>query len=159
MKEVHFDRYAFDPRCHRRKQRNVLTYDEFQFMQVQHRRQCSYHHAPEWVFDDKLVRKVIAAQVAMLAGLNSAPADLDSLRQLGDKAIARLKINASQECNKLALAAERIGLPAYFATLLYMTYRAGSDSVACAMQLHISPVGVRQTLHRLKETAKRIGVG
>jgi hypothetical protein len=133
-----------------------ISWDDFQKMGVDHRKpRFRNRKAPAWVFDDGCVRKVIAAHVAQLVGAR-IPEDLASLNVLNRQVLELLSKSTSPATRQLAKAAVRIGLPAYYATLIYRTYRVGCDSVELAYDLHIQPVTVRQTLSRLKATAKRI---
>lgn len=133
-----------------------LSYQDRAFTQTYCRRNFRFRTAPEWVFDDDQVRRVVGAQVALLAYTTHIPQDLRMLRLLSRHAIKMLKKSPSWEWHQLARAAGRKGLPAYLTAIIYKTYRIGHDSVQLATDLRVSPQVIRQALHRMKQTATRL---
>jgi hypothetical protein len=134
----------------------ALSYQDSGFMQSYCRKNFRFHSAPDWVFDDEQVRRVVSAEVAILARVTTIPEDLRMLRLLNRRAIKLLRKSSCYEWHQLARAAQRKGLPAYYASVIYKTYRCGFDSVQCATDLHVSPVVVRVTINRLKRVATRL---
>jgi hypothetical protein len=128
----------------------VVSYSDLAFMQRFRRRTHSYLSAPDWVFDDEQVRRVVAAHVAILARVTTIPEDLTMLRLLNRRAIKLLRKSDSWEFHQLARAAQSKGLPAYYASMIYKTYRLGFNSVQCAKDLGVSPPVVRRSLHTMK---------
>src|SRR5882672_4007847 len=110
----------------------VVSYNDRHFMQTFRRGKHSYLSAPDWAFNDEQVRRIVSAHVALLARVTIIPEDLPTLRLLNRRAIKLLKKSKSWEWHQLARAAQRKGLPAYFTSIIYKTYRLGWDSVQCS---------------------------
>jgi hypothetical protein len=134
----------------------VTSYEDSRFMQSYRRKTHNFRSIPDWAFDDDEVRRVIAAHVAILARVSFIPNDIQILRLLNRRAIKLLKKSQSFEWHQLARAAQRKGLPAYFAAVLYKSYRLGWDSVQCAQDLGVSPAVIRQTLNVSKNIHPRL---
>jgi hypothetical protein len=134
----------------------TLSFNDRNFCQSYCRKNFRFHGAPDWVFDDKQVRRIVAAQVAILARVTFIPKDLTMLRLLNRRAIKLLKKSPSHEWHSLARAAQRKGLPAYLASIIYKTFRVGYDSVQCGADLGVSPTVIRQAILRMKNTATRL---
>jgi len=154
---------AYDPwqfAHHSSHPRFAVEREEFARMQT--RRSYGFQQKQEiplWVFSTTRLREVVAAQVAQLAGLKCLPSDLSDIRRAGKKALWKLARDPNPNCHQLARAARMIGLPAYYAAILYRTYRLGLNSVEVGVGLGITSNCVRQTLHRLKIVEKRLTAG
>jgi hypothetical protein len=134
----------------------VVSYSDRVFMHAYRRKTHNFQSIPSWAFDDAAVRRIVAAHVAILARVSFIPEDIQLLRLLNRRAIKLLKKSQSWEWHQLARAAQRKGLPAYFAAVLYKSYRLGWNSVQCARDLGVSPQVVRQTLNTSKGIYARI---
>jgi hypothetical protein len=134
----------------------VVSYNDFRFMQTYHRKTHRFHSAPDWVFDDEQVRRVVSAHVAILAHVTFIPQDLRMLRLLNRRAIKLLKKSSCNEWHQLARAAQSKGLPAYFTSIIYKTYRLGWDSVQCGADLGVSPNVIRGAIYRTKQIPQRL---
>lgn len=113
-----------------------------------------------WAFNDVTVQRVVAAQIAKNAYARKIPEALEELKALDRVAVEANLRNSSLETRKGAEAARRVGgYGPYLAALVYRSIRLGEDSVQVAKDFGVTPWGVRQTLWRLNETAKKLAAG
>jgi hypothetical protein len=125
----------------------VVSYEDREFMHAYRRKTHSFRKSvPDFAFDDDAVRRIVAAHVAILARVSFIPEDIRMLRLLNRRAIKLLKKSTSWEWHQLARAAQRTGLPAYYAAVIYKSWRLGWNSVQVARDLGVSPIVVRQAL-------------
>jgi len=134
----------------------ALSWEDRGRMQWQYRKHFRFKSAPEWVFNDDEMRRVISAYTAILARVTFIPQDIRMLRLLNRRAIKLLRKSPSWEHRQLARVAQTRGLPTYLAAILYKTFRIGWDSVQCGADLHVSPLVIRQQIHRIKIMATRL---
>jgi hypothetical protein len=138
-----------------------LDYRDTERMEiVRHKSAVSRHADYSWAYNDKLVQKTIAAHIAVVANARAIPLTLSELQALDAVAVAHLAATPVKENQQGAAAAQRVGgLAAYYAALIYRAIRLGEDSCELAEELQVTPWGIRQTLWRLNQTAKKLQTG
>ena len=138
-----------------------ISYQDYGFMQTAHRAPATYRFRDySWCFSDEQLRKVIAARIAKVACARRIPTTLDELKALDYVAVAQLARCKSAHNRMATESARRAGsLAAYLAALAYRLIRLGEDSVQVAMELGVTPWGIRQTLYRMNKAAQQLEAG